>query len=171
MVLKVLALGFVLNPGSYMRDTWNLIDFAVVMAGYLQLMIQNTGVSLSGLRVLRVLRPLRSIQKITGLKMIVQALLSSLPLLRDTLVVLFFFFFIFAIAGLQLFGGALKNRCIHEDTGVKHPDDGFCGVQKCPPGYFCGQTLSSMNFDQTNFDTIFYALIAIFTSVTLEGWT
>jgi hypothetical protein len=28
-----------------------------------------------------------------------------------------------------------------------------------------------MNFDQTNFDTIFYALIAIFTSVTLEGWT
>ena len=26
-------------------------------------------------------------------------------------------------------------------------------------------------FDQMNFDTIFYSFIAIFTSVTLEGWT
>lgn len=28
-----------------------------------------------------------------------------------------------------------------------------------------------MNFGQTSFDTIFYAFIATFTSVTLEGWT
>jgi hypothetical protein len=41
----------------------------------------------------------------------------------------------------------------------------------CDPGYFCGKTNTNPNYDQTNFDTIFYSLIAIFTSVTLEGWT
>ena len=94
-----------------------------------------------------------------------------MPLLRDTLIVLFFFFFIFAIAGLQLFGGVLKRRCINEETGIRHPDDDWCGNYDCNPGYFCGRTLDSMNFNQTNFDTIFYSLIVIFTSVTLEGWT
>lgn len=51
------------------------------------------------------------------------------------------------------------------------PDYYQCGYIECPPGYFCGKTLENPNFDQTNFDTIFYAFVAIFTSVTLEGWT
>lgn len=101
------------------------------------------------------------------------ALLSSLPLLGDTLIILLFFFFIFAVGGLQLFGGILKKHCIQIDTGVmiKDPEYYLCGYKECPPGYFCGKTLENPNFDQTNFDTIFYAFVAIFTSVTLEGWT
>lgn len=89
------------------------------------------------------------------------------------MIVLIFFFFIFAIAGLQLFGGILKRRCINEDTGRVHPSEEFyyCGYNDCPPSYYCGKTLENPNFNQMNFDTIFYALIAIFTSVTLEGWT
>jgi hypothetical protein len=103
----------------------------------------------------------------------VQALLSSLPLLGDTIIILLFFFFIFAIAGLQLFGGILKRRCINENTGlvIEDEDHFYCGYNECPPSYFCGKTLGNPNFNQMNFDTIFYALIAIFTSVTLEGWT
>jgi hypothetical protein len=173
MILKILGMGFIFNDNSYLRDGWNLIDFIVVIFGYIQLFIQGTEIKLGGLRTFRVLRPLRSIQRIEGLKRIVQALLSSLPLLGDTLIILIFFFFIFAIAGLQLFGGILKRRCINEDSGRVHSDDQYyyCGYNECPPSYFCGKTLENPNFNQMNFDTIFYALIAIFTSVTLEGWT
>jgi hypothetical protein len=39
MILKVLSLGFMLNENSYLRDGWNLIDFIVVIAGYLKLFI------------------------------------------------------------------------------------------------------------------------------------
>jgi hypothetical protein len=35
MILKVLGMGFVLNEKSYLRDGWNMIDFIVVVAGYL----------------------------------------------------------------------------------------------------------------------------------------
>jgi hypothetical protein len=59
------------------------------------------------------------------------------------------------------------------DTGVMLNDPEYftCGYNQCPPGYYCGKTLENPMFDQMNFDTIFYSLIAIFTSVTLEGWT
>ena len=32
-VLKILALGFVLHPGSYLRNVWNIMDFFVVLTG------------------------------------------------------------------------------------------------------------------------------------------
>ena len=39
MILKIFGMGFVLNENSYLRDSWNLIDFIVVIVGYLQLFI------------------------------------------------------------------------------------------------------------------------------------
>ena len=33
MCLKILALGFVLHPGSYLRNVWNIMDFVVVVTG------------------------------------------------------------------------------------------------------------------------------------------
>jgi len=90
---------------------------------------------------------LKSISSIDGLKVIVSALLSSMPLLRDTIIVLLFFFFIFAIAGLQLFGGYLKNRCVNIETGAPNDDGGFCGFKDCLPGYFCGKSNENPNYN------------------------
>lgn len=148
MALKILGLGFVWNRGAYLRDAWNILDFFIVMTGYLQLMLQGVSFNLSGLRVFRVLRPLKSISSVAGLKMIVTALLNSLPLLRDTIIVLFFFFFIFAIAGLQLFSGYLKRRCVSVELGTLHPENEFCGGEYiCPPGYFCGKRNDNPDFN------------------------
>ena len=100
MGLKIIGLGFLFNRGAYLRDAWNILDFVIVVTAYIPMILQGNSVNLSGLRAFRVLRPLKSISSIDGLKVIVSALLSSLPLLRDTVIVLIFFFFIFAIAGL-----------------------------------------------------------------------
>jgi len=35
MALKILGMGFLLNKDAYLRDLWNIIDFVVVIAGYL----------------------------------------------------------------------------------------------------------------------------------------
>jgi hypothetical protein len=171
MVLKISGLGFVLNSGSYLRDSWNILDFIIVMSGYLEYMDMG-GMKLSVLRSFRVLRPLRTISGIEGLRVIVVALMSSIPLLRDAVLILVFFFIIFAIAGVQLFTGVLKRRCFDMDTGIKAFDDEFCGgSEPCRRGYFCGKSNENPNFGVTSFDNIGYALLAIFQSVTLEGWS
>ena len=32
-VLKAFGMGFMLEPGTYLRDPWNIIDFIVVITG------------------------------------------------------------------------------------------------------------------------------------------
>jgi len=35
MILKVLALGFLFNQGAYLRHGWNIMDFMVIIVGYI----------------------------------------------------------------------------------------------------------------------------------------
>ena len=116
MFLRVFALGFVWNPGSYLRSYWNQLDFICVVTAYMEI-IGGGGTSLAGLRAFRVLRPLRFVNNIEGLKSIVQSVMKAIPMLKDTIIVLFFFFLIFAIGGLNLFMGLLKQRCVDVETG------------------------------------------------------
>ena len=105
MFLKIFGLGFIMAEGSYLRDYWNILDFVIVISGYLTLLTESEGtgqeksIDLTGLRVFRVMRPLKTISSIKGLKVLMQALLSAIPLLRDTIIILLFFFIIYAIAG------------------------------------------------------------------------
>lgn len=128
-----------------------------------------------GLRVFRVMRPLKTISSVKGLKVIITAVISALPLLQDTMLILMFFFIIFAIAGTQMLSGMLTHRCIAVDTGVVFDDDYICGVnsggRSCPGGYYCAKTAMNPNFGVTNFDNVAYALLAVFQCVTLEGWS
>jgi hypothetical protein len=57
-------MGFWMDEGSYLRDTWNLLDFLVVCTSILALFPDQSNVS--SLRVIRMLRPLKSIQKFEG---------------------------------------------------------------------------------------------------------
>jgi hypothetical protein len=100
---------------------------------------ENTG-ALNALRAFRVLRPLRAITSIQGLRVIVESIMEALPMLKQTVAILFGFFLIFAIGGVQLMSGYLKQRCVNINTGVKHPEDTLCGgMESCPEGYFCGK--------------------------------
>ena len=72
MVLKILALGFVFNPTSYLRNNWNILDFIIVVTGLIS-QFDDTQ-NLNGLRSLRVIRPLRTVSKIKSLKNMVMAL-------------------------------------------------------------------------------------------------
>jgi hypothetical protein len=120
-----------------LRDAWNILDFSIVLVSYTTKLspAQDTsgdeapGFSPASLRVFRVLRPLKAISSVKGLKVLMVALFSAMPLLRDTLMILLFFFVIFAIGGCQLVGGELKMRCYNIQTGKLHPDEEMlCGI-------------------------------------------
>lgn len=107
MTLRIFSLGFIFNEGSYLRSMWCQLDFICVCTALLEY-VGGGGGSLGALRAFRVLRPLRFVNNIQGLKSIVQSIMAAIPMLKNTLVVLFFFFLIFAIGGLNLFMGLLK---------------------------------------------------------------
>ncbi|KAJ3619599.1 hypothetical protein MTP99_005267 [Tenebrio molitor] len=63
--LKILALGFVLHKGSYLRNIWNIMDFFVVLTGSMTVFAEaNVDVDLRMLRSFRVLRPLKLVSRI-----------------------------------------------------------------------------------------------------------
>ena len=62
MVLKIIALGFAMDEGSYLRDSWNGLDFFIVVTSIIDMMLTNTNIpALKVLRLLRMIRPLRVI--------------------------------------------------------------------------------------------------------------
>ena len=74
LVLKVIAFGFVLHKGSYLRSSWNILDFVIVVMSFLSIFLDG---NYSALRVVRVLRPLRSIEQFPGLRGIVLGMVTS----------------------------------------------------------------------------------------------
>ena len=106
-ILKVLAMGFCFHKNSYLRDTWNWLDFAVVCVGVIEQIPGMGGSNLKALRTLRVLRPLRSINAFPSMKKIINSLLASLPALGNAVIFMMFIFLLFCILGVQSFSGVL----------------------------------------------------------------
>jgi hypothetical protein len=59
MIMKIIAMGFFMRPHSYLRDSWNILDFTVVFLGWLSKIIDAGDIS--AIKVIRMLRPLRTI--------------------------------------------------------------------------------------------------------------
>ena len=110
--IKIIGLGL----KSYFTDSWNILDFFIVLTAWISLKVQE-GVNLTALRALRILRPLRSISSIQGLKVLILALVNSMKPLIVSMIVLLFFLCIFAIAGVHLWMGVFKYRCVDLGTG------------------------------------------------------
>uniref|UniRef100_A0A8D2ZTH4 Voltage-dependent T-type calcium channel subunit alpha n=1 Tax=Scophthalmus maximus TaxID=52904 RepID=A0A8D2ZTH4_SCOMX len=115
MVIKMVALG-IFGKKCYLGDTWNRLDFFIVLAGMLEYSLNLQNVSFSAVRTVRVLRPLRAINRVPSMRILVTLLLDTLPMLGNVLLLCFFVFFIFGIVGVQLWAGLLRNRCFVEDN-------------------------------------------------------
>ena len=115
LVIKVISLGFLLHEGSYLRNPWNILDAAIVLISILSLAEAVEGGSLKALRTFRVLRPLRMIKRFPELKLVVDALVSSVPDALNVIVVSCLFLLLFAILGVNLYKGAFWV-CDHGDA-------------------------------------------------------
>ncbi|XP_023619154.1 sodium channel protein type 10 subunit alpha [Myotis lucifugus] len=115
-LIKIVAGGFCLNEFTYLRDPWNWLDFSVITLAYISTMTDLQGIS--GLRTFRVLRALKTVSVIPGLKVIVGALIHSVKKLADVTILTVFCLGVFALVGLQLFKGNLKNKCVKNCTAL-----------------------------------------------------
>ena len=110
MLVKIIAMGFYFEKGSYLSDGWNAMDFLVVVVSLVSL-LPGIGGGVSALRVVRVLRPLRSLSVMPGMRTLIDTMLRAIPMIGNVLLFCVFFFTVFGIFGLQTFMGALRNRC------------------------------------------------------------
>uniref|UniRef100_G1PE85 Sodium channel protein n=1 Tax=Myotis lucifugus TaxID=59463 RepID=G1PE85_MYOLU len=109
-LIKIIARGFCLEDFTFLRDPWNWLDFTVITFAYVTEFVDLGNVS--ALRTFRVLRALKTISVIPGLKTIVGALIQSVKKLSDVMILTVFCLSVFALIGLQLFMGNLRNKCV-----------------------------------------------------------
>ncbi|XP_030624401.1 sodium channel, voltage gated, type VIII, alpha subunit a isoform X7 [Chanos chanos] len=109
-LVKIVARGFCIDDFTFLRDPWNWLDFMVISMAYITEFV-NLG-NVSALRTFRVLRALKTISVIPGLKTIVGALIQSVKKLSDVMILTVFCLSVFALIGLQLFMGNLRQKCV-----------------------------------------------------------
>ncbi|XP_064213761.1 cacophony A isoform X8 [Tribolium castaneum] len=186
--LKILALGFVLHRGSYLRNIWNIMDFFVVLTGCLTLFLQDfVAVDLRTLRAIRVLRPLKLVSGIPSLQVVLKSIIKAMaPLLQIGLLVLFAIV-IFAIIGLEFYSGALHRTCysLYDIDEIAKEGDAEVpcntdnetqaraqGSNWCRDGNsVCLERWQGPNNGITSFDNIGFAMLTVFQCITMEGWT
>ena len=98
IALKLAAHGR--RPLDYFRDGWNVFDFTIVALCLLPI----GGPFAAVLRLIRVLRLLRLVTALPKLQLLVGALLKSLGSMGYVSVLLGLIFYIYAVAGVHLFG-------------------------------------------------------------------
>ncbi|CAG5037441.1 unnamed protein product [Parnassius apollo] len=178
-IMKIIAYGFLLHPGAYLRNTWNSLDFTIVTIGIISMVLQyisKDSFDVKALRAFRVLRPLRLVSGVPSLQIVLNSILKAMiPLFHIAFLVLFVII-IYAIIGLELFSGVLHDACFYIETGEiveepspcsRDPDVGF----QCDEGQICRDYWKGPNYGITNFDNIGYSMLTVFQCITLEGWT
>ncbi len=96
-LLKMLALSP--RPFDYFKDGWNIFDFTVIVFS----LVPATGTFALIARLGRLLRVLRLISTIEDLRLIVAALVRSIPSVGHVMMLMSIIVYIYAIVGIQLF--------------------------------------------------------------------
>ncbi|CAH1797368.1 unnamed protein product [Owenia fusiformis] len=204
-LVKLLSRGFILDGYTYLRDPWNWLDFFVILLGYFTMILEFSGSgevfggNLQGLRTFRVLRPLKTVSIIPGLKLIVNALIKSMRMLLEVMILTLFCMAVFALFAIQVYVGVLRQKCVldlpsnwHDlsnnsdvyyldwtkDTShwLEDEDQYFIcgnisGSAQCPAGYTCLPDIgSNPNYGYTSFDHFGWAMLTCFQLVTLDFW-
>ncbi|GJL94445.1 MAG: hypothetical protein DHS20C05_08500 [Hyphococcus sp.] len=94
-----IGIRMIAERGAYFRNGWNIFDFLIVAVS-----IVAASSGLAALRAFRVLRVLRIITVIPRMRVVVSALLDSIPGIASVGVVLALIVYVFAVIAASLYG-------------------------------------------------------------------
>lgn len=111
MCLRILAIG----PAKWLADKMNYMDGTIVILSMIELLFMSGSGALSALRavrIFRVFRVLRVARLLRGLKSMIQiinVISRSISSFIYLALLLLLFVFIYALLGMQIFGGAFTD--------------------------------------------------------------
>eukprot|EP01052_Picozoa_sp_SAG31_P011185 SAG31_NODE_628_length_13432_cov_131.456086_13_plen_1393_part_00 len=157
MFTKMIARGVIMAPSAYLRDTWDQMDFVIVVVSVIGLFpFAHEYKMLRVLRTFRVLRPLRTLRRFPQLAAITATLISSLVPVGIVAFIASFVVAMFAVLWVALQKGKLYQCTADENDYIKFSDCVSAG----------GQWKNSSQ----NFDNIFSSLLTLFEVMTMEDW-
>lgn len=176
LVVKVVAYGFAMHPGAYISSWWNVLDLSLVIVSLPNIFLRTDWTPgtqpshdleiLSICRLLRTLRPLRTVQRLEGLQVVVETIIKCIPAVGIVMLFGFFQVFVFAIIGVQLFGGKFYY-C--NDSSIKHRDDCFGMYQPLPDQPYLLQRI--WHNPTYNFDSVPNAMLTLSVVTGCNKWT
>lgn len=156
-VCKITALGFVMDNGSYLRETWNQLDLFIVITSMMDMLLSGVDLPIIKiLRLLRTLRPLRVISHNVAMKLIVASLFESVGAIFNVVIVVLAVWLMFAIFAINIFAGKFFY-CSYE-------------IYQNHNKYECNVSGGSWVRYDSNFDDVFQAMMTLFIVASLEGW-
>lgn len=155
-LLKIIAKGFLSHEDTYLRESWNQLDFFIVLGSVVSIIFEQLNIPfITVVRILRVMRPLRFISKNANIKIVVVALIESLQGMLNVSFIILMIWIMFATFGVSIY----RDRF------------GYCGdvlnfntsIQNCHP------PLKWKNYTY-NFDNIYNAMFTLLVIATFDGW-
>ena len=157
-IIKVVSIGFIWEQNSYLRDSWNQLDFLIVFFTVIEFILKGSKLFfLKVIRLMRILRPLRFISRNQSMKLVVIALLDSFGGIANVVIVIVLCWVMISILGINF----IKKKM------------GYCDIEQ----------FYSVNYDSCvnvrkkkwmtypwNMDNIQSSMLTIFVFATLEGW-
>lgn len=96
---------------DYFKDPWNVFDFIIVAVCWAGVFLPSMDSSfVAAFRLARILRVLRLVNALPQLKLLVDAMLKSIPSMGYVGIMLFLLFYIYGVMGVFIFG---KNDPLH----------------------------------------------------------
>lgn len=152
---------------EYVADGWNIFDVLIVSLLWFPYLLPGVE-NLVAIRCIRALRLLRTIHRMPTVKTLVECMAMAMSGLMNVLALCAFIFTIFAILGMQLFGGTLRGRCGGTEGALCWPEGpaNACGAGEGE----CVDVGRNPANGALSFDSFASALLTVFQCVTMEGW-
>lgn len=154
-LMKIIAKGFVLHEDTYLRESWDQLDFVIVVGMVASYTLEQLNIPfIKVIRILRVMRPLRFISKNANIKIVVVALLESLQGILNVSLIIFMLWIMFASFGVSFYRDRFGYCGDLLNLGV--------GIDSCPP--------NKWQVYDFNFDNIYSAMFTLLVVATFDGW-
>lgn len=138
-----------LSPRTYVKDNYNLFDLVTVVMSLVELGFSSDGGgSLGALRAIRLFRVFK-LFKSGDLRILMDSIAFTVSTIGNYTVLLCLFLYVFSLMGMSFFAGYFK----FEDNGEGPPN------------------LETGTLARTNFDTLFWATITVFSCMIGDNWT
>lgn len=156
-LMKIIVQGLIIEKTTYLRESWNQLDFIAVVGFFLDVALEQLKISwIKVVRILRIVRPLRLISKSSNIKIVVLALLDSLNGIFKVSLIIFLLWIIFASFGISIYRDQFGYCEYISNYNV--------GIHEClPPKIWVARYIY-------NFDNIYYAMFTLLSVSTYDGW-
>jgi Ca2+-binding EF-hand superfamily protein len=163
VLLRAVALGIdIKRKHTFFRNKWNLLDLFLVLSAWIRIIAELVGkhdiLNPALFRIIRCLRPLRTAGFLQGIK----SALGYAPFLLNIGLLLIIFIAMFAVFGMQLYGGCFSFECAqtyfndtiirsnYDEWVLNECDENFAGPCPCPDMVDCPRVFRGQDYVESS---------------------